>query len=169
MFRIVKAHGGFLRVESEVGQGSSFEVFLPRATEAVPVAAVRTGAVLPRGNNETILVADDEQAIRELVTAELTLAGYRGLTAANGVEAVALFRQHAGVIRLLISDGAMPEMDGSQVVAEVRRLQPGLPVILTCAEPLDDLAAAENLIVLSKPFALEEMLLAVHRSLGKRS
>ena len=169
MFRIVKAHGGFLRVESEVGQGSSFEVFLPRATEAVPVAAVRTGAVLPRGNNETILVADDEQAIRELVTAELTLAGYRGLTAANGVEAVALFRQHAGVIRLLISDGAMPEMDGPQVVAEVRRLQPGLPVILTCAEPLDDLAAAENLIVLSKPCALEELLLAVHRSLGKRS
>ena len=163
--RIVKAHGGFLRVESAVGQGTSFEVFLPRAPEAVPVAAARPAAVLPRGNGETILVADDEQAIRELVTAELTLAGYCVLTAANGVEAVALFRQHLGGVRLLISDGAMPEMDGAQAIAEVRRLQPGLPVILTTGEAVAELGVAENISVLSKPFALEELLQAVHRSL----
>ena len=81
---IVKSHGGFLRVESEPGQGTTFEVFLPRATEtAVPEANGPVGP-LPGGQGELILVADDEQAIRDLLADALVEQGYRVLTAANG-------------------------------------------------------------------------------------
>ena len=134
VMRLVKSHGGFLRVESEPGQGTSFEVFLPRATEARAVEAAAVATELPRGHGELILVADDEKAIRELVTSELTAFGYRVLAATNGAEAVALFRQHAGEVRLFITDQAMPVMDGSHAIAELRQLKPGLPVILTSGE-----------------------------------
>ncbi len=163
VLRIVRAHGGFLRVESEAGQGTAFEVFLPRAPEAVPVEAIEAVKGLPRGAGELLLVADDEKAIRELVAAELTAFGYRVLTATNGAEAVAQFRQHAGEVRLFITDSAMPVMDGHQAVAELRKLKPGLPVILTSGEA--DAAKTDGVVV-SKPFALEELLTAIQRILA---
>ena len=162
VMRIVKSHGGFLRVESEPGQGTSFEVFLPRAVE-IPAAAAAQSAELPRGHGELILIADDEKAIRELVASELTSFGYRVLAAANGVEAVALFRQHAGEVRLFITDQTMPVMDGSHAIAELRRLQPGLPVILTSGEVMAD--QLEGIVQVGKPFALEELLVAIQSSL----
>jgi PAS domain S-box-containing protein len=167
VLRIVKAHGGFLRVESAPGQGTAFEFFLPRALEAAPVEATQPVTASPRGSGETILVADDEQVIRELVSAELTLAGYHVLTATNGAEAVALFRQHAGEVRLFITDGAMPVMGGERAMAELRQLQPGLPVILTSGEVAADLEPMAGVTVVSKPFALEEILGAVSQSLRR--
>jgi CheY-like chemotaxis protein len=162
VLRIVKAHGGFLRVESETGQGTAFEVFLPRATEVVAAETAGPVEKLPRGAGELILVADDEKAIRELVAAELTAFGYRVLTATNGAEALAQFRAHADEVRLLITDSAMPVMDGHQAVAELRKLKPGLPVILTSGELEADKADG---VVVNKPFALEELLTAIHKVL----
>ena len=166
MLRLVKSHGGFLRLDSEPGQGTSFEVFLPRATEARAVEAATAATELPRGHGEMILVADDEKAIRELVASELTAFGYRVLAATNGAEAVALFRQHAGEVRLFITDQAMPVMDGSHAIAELRRLKPGLPVILTSGAAAADHLAGVMLV--SKPFTLEELLTAIQRSLKLR-
>ncbi len=162
VLRIVKAHGGFLRAESEAGQGTAFEVFLPRATEVVAVETAGPVEKLPRGAGELILVADDEKAIRELVAAELTAFGYRVLTATNGVEAVVQFRAHVEEVRLFITDSAMPVMDGNQAVAELRKLKPGLPVILTSGELDADKADG---VVVNKPFALEELLGAIHKIL----
>ncbi len=163
VLRIVNSHGGFLRVESEPGQGTSFEVFLPRAVEIPATAAAATAEKLPRGHGELILLADDEQAIRELVASELTSFGYHVLAAANGAEAVTLFREHAGEVRLFITDQTMPVMDGFHAIAELRRLQPGLPVILTSGEVLAD--QLERIVPVGKPFALEELLVAIERSL----
>src|ERR1041385_8913563 len=118
---------------------------------------------MPRGSGELILVADDERAIRDLVAAELTAFGYRVMTAANGAEALALCQQHAGELRLLITDSAMPVMDGLRVVAELRKAQPTLPIIFASGEP--GAAKLENVTELSKPFALEELLLAVQAKL----
>lgn len=161
--RIVKAHGGFLRVESEVGQGTTFEIFLPRASSAATTAAAETPAELPRGKGELILLADDEQAIRELMKSELVTFGYRVLTAANGAEAVALFHQHAAEVRLFVTDNAMPVMNGQQAITELRALQPNLPVIFTSGEAGGEQLA--GVVELSKPFPLEELLLAIQRSL----
>ena len=163
VLRIVKAHGGFLRVESEAGEGTAFEVFLPRAPQVGAGEAALAVEKLPRGAGELILVADDEKAIRELVAAELTAFGYRVLTATDGAEAIAQFRQHAGEVRLFITDSAMPVMDGHLAIAELRKLKPGLPVILTSGEADADKAGA---VVVNKPFALEELLTAIHRILG---
>ena len=165
VMRIVKSHGGFLRVESELGRGTAVEVFLPCASEIAPVAAPITAAGQPRGNGELILLADDEQAIRDLVSAELTAFGYRVLAATNGAEAVTHFKQQAGEVRLFITDSAMPVMEGRHAVAELRKLKPSLPVILTTGESgaeRDEIAGA---VVLNKPFALEELLAAVRASL----
>ncbi len=162
VIRILKSHGGFLRVESEVGQGTSFEVFIPCAPEFSVATQIKTEDALPRGNGELILVADDEQALCELIAAELTEFNYRVISAANGAEAVALFKQHAGEVRLLITDNSMPVLTGPQAIAEIRKFKPGLPVILASGEGGTGL---EGVAELEKPFALAELLNAVSRSL----
>jgi len=163
--RIVKAHGGFLRVESEPGAGTTLEVLLPRATTIAPVETASVPKDLPRGNGELILVADDEQAIRDLMKSELKSFGYRVLSAANGAEAVGLFREHSDDVQLFITDNAMPVMDGRQAIAELRALRPRLPVILTSGEGGPQISG--DATELNKPFALEELLGAIRRSLGK--
>jgi len=160
--RILKSHGGFLRVESEAGQGTTFEVFIPCAPEFSLASEAKPEDTLPRGNGELVLVADDEQALCELVAAELQEFNYRVLTAANGVEALALFKQHATEVRLLITDNSMPVMSGPQAITEIRKLKPGLPVIIASGEGRSNL---EGVSELEKPFALAELLNAVSRSL----
>jgi len=164
VLRIVKAHGGFLRVESEPGQGTTFEVFLPRAESVEVAAEVANEVDLPRGHGELLLIADDERAIRELMAAELTAFGYRVLAAIDGAEAVSLFKQHGAEVKLFISDNAMPVLSGLQAAAELRKLRPDLPIILTSGEGGGE--ALPNSVGLSKPFTLEELLKAIKRSLN---
>lgn len=163
--RIVKSHDGFLRVESEPGEGTTFEIFLPRQTEAAPVVE-KVAMTIARGNGETILLADDEQAIRELLTAELTSAGYKVLTAANGAEAVALFHANARDVSLFVTDGAMPVLDGLQAAATLRKINPELPVILTSgdAESLE----ADSITVLNKPFSFDDILASIQQNLSRK-
>ena len=160
--RIVKAHGGFLRVESQLGEGASFEFYVPCAFE---VESVQKVAILdaPRGNNELLLLADDEQAIRDLMAMELRSSGYRVVTAANGAEAVSLFRQHADDVRLFITDSSMPVMDGLQAVKELRAERKELPVIFTSGQAED--FSETDVMVLNKPFAVDELLVAISAKL----
>lgn len=163
--RIIKAHGGFLRVESEVGTGSTFEVLLPRAEASAGIAATAIPTDLPRGNGELLLVADDEVAMRELMQSELQSFGYRVLIAVDGAEAVALFQQHASDVKLLITDNAMPVLSGREAVAQVRKLKAELPVIYTSADAGEEPPAGAT--VLSKPFALDELLQAIQAAIPK--
>ena len=150
-------------MESEPGQGTTFEIFIPCAGETFSTAAKLEETDLPCGHGELILLADDEQAICELVAAELQEFGYRVITATNGAEAVTLFKQHADEVRLFITDSSMPVMSGSQAIAEIRRLRPGLPAILTSGEA--GMKKLDGVVELSKPFALAELLITVNRSL----
>ena len=159
--RIVKAHGGFVRVESQLGEGSSFEAYFPCAVEIVRTNKVAITDA-PRGNGELLLLADDEQAIRDLMAVELRSAGYRVITAANGAEAVTLFRQHADV-RLLITDCIMPVMDGQQAMKALRAERKDLPVIFT-SDQADD-TTDKTVTVLNKPFAMDELLAAISEKL----
>ena len=99
----------------------------------------------------------------ELVASELREYGYRVLTAANGAEAVTLFRQHAEDFRLLITDNSMPVMNGARAIIEIRQLRADLPVIIASGEGSAD--EPKNILELAKPFALTELLAAVSRSL----
>ena len=132
------------------------------AAEAAPKSEKATVELL-RGNGETILLADDEQAIRELLTAELTSVGYRVLAASNGAEAVALFPEHAKEVRLFITDNAMPVLDGLEAATALRKIKPNLPVILTSGDATA--REANGFSVVNKPFSLEDILAAIQQNL----
>jgi two-component system, cell cycle sensor histidine kinase and response regulator CckA len=165
VLRIVRSHDGFLRVESTLGEGSTFEVFLPIAEKRGEAHSTTPIKGTPRGNGETILVADDELALRELLADGLQAEGYRVLAAANGAVALQLLRDHGATIRLLISDRAMPEMDGSALIAEARRLRVDLPIVLLSRDETTGIPA--NVRQLAKPFTLDELLQTVAEALGK--
>jgi two-component system cell cycle sensor histidine kinase/response regulator CckA len=168
--RIVRNHGGFVSVKSEVGNGTSFEIYLPRA-EPTPItretAPAEPGAAFKPGNGELILFIDDDRSVREMVAPTLAEQGYHVLTASNGAEALALMRQHERDVRLVLTDVAMPVMDGLEVTEKLHSLLPELPIILmsgTFDVNKDTLPpGAANFLI--KPFRLEQLLAAIARGL----
>jgi PAS domain S-box-containing protein len=127
---IVKSHGGFIHVYSEPGQGARFRVCWPATTSATGEApAIAEARPLPRGNGELILVVDDEPAVRTIAKATLERFGYRVLLAANGAEAVAFFAAQRGDIAVVITDMAMPVLDGPAMVVALRAIDPSVKVI----------------------------------------
>jgi CheY-like chemotaxis protein len=166
--RIVGQHGGFVNVKSEPGRGAAFEVYLPCAT-LLPVADTKRAAAvkLPRGDGELILVVDDEQSIREMVSLGLTSHGYRVITAANGAEAIALLERQARDARLVLLDTDMPVLNGQATIPLLRAQLPAAPIILMSGE-LEALSTHDTSAKLVKPFQLEELLLMINARLGGR-
>jgi len=127
---IVRSHGGFLNVESEVGHGAIFKAYLPtdptlQNTASVPPFPTQ----LARGRDELILVVDDEAAIREVTQHTLEVYGYRVMTASDGAEAVALYAQHAPAISAVLTDMMMPIMDGAATIQVLLRINPAIRII----------------------------------------
>ncbi len=127
---IVKSHGGFISLDSKLGDGTKFEVYLP----ADPSGAARDekfdqDACLPRGKGELILVVDDEESIREVAKSTLEAFGYSVIVAANGAEAIALYAQLRGKIALVLTDMAMPVMDGPALIVALKAINPAVRVI----------------------------------------
>ncbi len=168
LVRIVSQHAGFVNVKSEPERGATFEIYLPCATLAPAIGPERVSpAELPRGNNELILVVDDEQAIRGMVSLGLTSQGYRVIAAANGADAIALFEQRAGEVRLVLLDTDMPVLNGKATLALLRAQAPAMPIVLMSGE-LDALADEDATIRLVKPFQLEELLRTITSLLARR-
>jgi len=137
VYGIVKQHQGWVEVESQVGQGTSFKVFLPVPTKADARDVIPQPKVAP-GGTETILVVEDEPALRELVQEILQKKGYRVLDAATGVEALKLWEQHKEDIDLLLTDMMMPDGVGGRELAErVLQERADLKVIYSSGYSLD--------------------------------
>jgi two-component system, cell cycle sensor histidine kinase and response regulator CckA len=164
--RIVAQHEGFLNVKSEVNRGTTFEIYLPRATVA-PLAEMDPTPIagFKRGHGELILVADDEQAVLEMVSFTLGEQGYRVITATNGAEAIAKMESNAGSVRLALLDTDMPIMNGPQTISALHAHSPSLPVVLMSGEIEKD-AQGPNVGTLAKPFQLHELLDAVAKGLN---
>jgi PAS domain S-box-containing protein len=164
--RIVIQHGGFISVKSEPGRGTTFEIYLPCANAA---PAVETKYPQPtefkRGDGQLILVADDEQAVLEMVSLTLGEQGYCVTTASNGAEALAKVESDAGAVRLVLLDTDMPVMNGPQTISILRTRFPILPVVLMSGK-INDVAKKGDVSTLTKPFQLHELLEVVAKGLN---
>ncbi len=132
VYGIVKQHQGWLEVESEVGQGTTFNVYLPASYEAAVSPVQSHSSALPRGRSETILVAEDEPALLLLAARLLRNLGYDVLEAASGVEAIEQWERHGGKVDLLVTDLVMPDgLTGRELAKKMETGESGLRVIYT--------------------------------------
>jgi PAS domain S-box-containing protein len=129
VYGAVKQTGGDVRVHSEVDNGTTFSIYLPRELDANTAAAVRRPSSAPRAGTATILVVDDEDAIRRVADRILVAAGYTVLTAASGPEALGLAARHSGDIHLLLTDLIMPQMNGKALADELATSRPAVEVL----------------------------------------
>ena len=128
-YGIIKQSGGSIRVESALGKGSTFHVYLPRLGEAVPLAEEGKPAVGTLRGTETVLVVDDQEEIRKLAQVVLKSNGYKVVVAANGWEALLYSERHAGPIHLMLTDVVMPGMTGQELAERLRPLRPEMAVV----------------------------------------
>ncbi len=166
VFGIVKQHGGHIGVYSEVGQGTTFQIYLPHAaagaaTHQAPVPAATMPSTGIRGGTETILLVEDEELVRNLATSILQNHGYRVLAARNGVEALQSSAQQDGPIHLLLTDAVMPEMSGRELVRRLQRQRPEIRVLYMSGHADEAIAShgewPGGTPFLPKPFTLEAL------------
>jgi two-component system cell cycle sensor histidine kinase/response regulator CckA len=175
VYGIIKQTGGYIFAESEVGSGTVFRIYLPRyyraegdVEEAAPVAKPDAAHADTTGHG-TILLVEDEEAVRAFAVRALAGRGYTMLEAGTGEEALVQLRAHPGEIDLVISDVVMPEMDGPTLLKELRKTDPDMKVIFISGYAEDafkkNLDDNEEFGFLPKPFSLKQLAAAVKETM----
>jgi two-component system cell cycle sensor histidine kinase/response regulator CckA len=169
VYGMVKQAGGDIWVYSELSKGSTFKLYFPRVGDAVTEALAPEPAAL--GGHETVLVVEDEKAVRDLTVRLLTQLGYQVLSADGGKEALEISRTHAEKIDLLITDMVMPGMNGRQVAQALREQRPGISVLYVSGYTentvLDRGVLDPGVDFLAKPFSRDVMGLRVREILSR--
>jgi two-component system, cell cycle sensor histidine kinase and response regulator CckA len=189
VYGIVKQTGGFIYVDSEVGRGTTFRIFLPRhipgqedieqpdmvESPAIAGALAATEEVVRARTTDhtgqgTILLVEDEDGLRALNARGLMSRGYTVLEAANGVEAMAVLEKISGAVDLVVSDVVMPEMDGPTLLKEMRKQNPELKIIFVSGYAEDvfqkHLPEHGQFAFLPKPFTLKQLVAAVKETMA---
>ena len=159
---IVKSHGGFINVYSELHKGSQFSVYLPALDMPGTIDSAVAQTDLPLGNGELILVVDDEESIREITRGTLETFGYTVLTASDGTEALALYADKKNEIAVVLTDMVMPFMDGPATIRALQRMNPKVRIIAASGLGTGHRAGEGTLegvsVFLNKPYTAEKLL-----------
>ena len=157
VYGIVKQSGGNIWVYSELGKGTIFKIYLPRVDEIVDEAANEGASKAAGRGEETILLVEDEEVVRNLACEILQTYGYSVLTAANGSEGLRIGREFEGPIELVITDVIMPLMSGREMAEKLREMRPNLGVIFMSGFTDDAIVhhgvLDESMFFIQKPFS----------------
>ncbi len=172
VYGVVQSHGGFINLESEVGRGTTFSVYLPRASATAPLAARQRRQRLPHGR-ENILVIDDELSVCEIARDMLAGLGYTVYVEHDGKSGVDLYRIRQATIDLIILDINMPVMGGKQTFEVLRSINPRCRIIIMTGYGREGVEtsnfSAEVNAFMQKPFQLEVLALKVREILDDRA
>jgi PAS domain S-box-containing protein len=168
---IVKSHGGFISVQSEIGKGTVFQIFFPADLSGLSSLSSKPRVALAEGNGELVLVVDDEENILRVTKMILEQHNYRVISASDGAEAVALFAEQMQTIGVVLTDIAMPHMDGVAAIRALRKMKPDVPIVAFSGEAqrarFEELQAMKVNNFLIKPFTAANLLAALHTSIGR--
>ncbi|MEK7866669.1 MAG: ATP-binding protein [Planctomycetota bacterium] len=170
VYGIAKQHGGHVWLYSEAGKGTTFKVYLPVVAGAAPPAVAPPAAAATKGT-ETILVAEDDDVVRDLLRAFLDDLGYRVLAARSAEEAVEMCRAQVGPIHVLVTDMVMPGASGTTLAREIADARPGIAVLLMSGYPeeivMNEEAPPPGSAFLQKPFTQEALSRKVRELLSR--
>jgi len=162
IYGIVKQSGGSILVESEVGTGTTFAVFLPEAPESPRRATSQAPAVAPASRGETVMIVEDDEDVKALMVEMLTLKGYTTIDSADPIEAIGLCERHEGAIDLLVTDVVMPKLSGPQLAEQLVAIRPDMRVLFVSGyvenEATRRVVSSGRAAFLAKPFTLEEFM-----------
>ncbi len=157
VYGVVQQSGGWISFHSRLGHGSSFSIYLPETCEAATVNHEEQAPLLRTGGTETVLVVEDEDEIREIVSDYLQSQGYTVLHASDGKQALAIAQHYKGVIHLLVTDVVMPHLGGQELAREIKQVRPRTRVLFTSGYPehigLSDSPGNQE-VILQKPYPL---------------
>jgi CheY-like chemotaxis protein len=167
---IVGAHQGQIDVQSQVGRGTTFTIYLPALPVRPSEMSTQASPFLVKGHREIILVVEDNATTRHVLVESLELLNYDVLEAANGQEALAMLEQYGKSAALVLSDVVMPELGGIALLSAIRERGLSVPVVMLTGHPLEremeDLRAQGMIDWLPKPPTLERLAEVVARALG---
>lgn len=158
---IVKSHGGFINVQSDINKGSNFQVYLP-AQEINERSEEEVEVDFPKGEGELILVVDDEDSIRYITKKSLESYNYKAITASDGIEAIALYAERRDEISVVLTDILMPVMDGLTTIRTLQKINPQVKIIavsgLISNEKINAITEIGIKAFLSKPYTAQQLL-----------
>lgn len=171
VYGIVQQNQGFIDVSSEPGHGAAFTIYLPRIIGESVETALNSAVSVELGNNETILLVEDDASILQMVERMLGQLNYRVLVAKSPLDAITLSKSHPGGIDLLLTDVVMPELNGSDLAKRLRDLFPGLAVLFMSGYTANIIAHRgvldKDIFLLQKPFSKKELSIKLKEVLNK--